>query len=43
MKNYSKAMVVAQNSPEGSYAAGCPTNIGKDTSSSSCKKCECTR
>lgn len=37
---YEKPEVVAQNSNNGSFAAGCPE---KDTvSSSSCKKCERT-
>lgn len=45
MKKYVKAQVVAKNNPQGSYAAGCPTNErGGDTSGIySCIRCERTR
>ncbi|WP_256487840.1 MULTISPECIES: hypothetical protein [unclassified Treponema] len=38
---YEKPEVVAQNSNNGSFAAGCPTN--KDGCSSNCKNCERTK
>lgn len=37
---YTKPQIVAQNSAEGSYAAGCPT--GNSNVGSQCKKCERT-
>lgn len=40
MKKYVKAQVVAKNNPQGSYAAGCPTN---KTGADSCRICERTR
>lgn len=45
MKKYVKAEVVAINSPQGSYAAGCPEkNVGGNSSGTySCKGCERTR
>ena len=43
MKNYVKAQVVAKNSPEGSYAAGCPEKTsGINTATGGCKRCERT-
>jgi hypothetical protein len=39
MKNYVKAQVVAKNSPEGSYAAGCP----ESGTGYYCKQCERTK
>ncbi len=39
MKTYVKAMVVAKNNPEGSYAAGCPA----DKNWTNCKNCERTK
>jgi hypothetical protein len=43
MKNYVKAQVVAKNSPEGSYAAGCPEkNSSPGGIKSYCKNCERT-
>ena len=41
MKKYVKAQVVAKNNPQGSYAAGCPTNRNGDTYA--CKTCERTK
>ena len=39
MKKYVKAQVVAKNNPQGSYAAGCPTNL----TWTQCKQCERTK
>ncbi|MEI8204871.1 MAG: hypothetical protein WCH34_17760 [Bacteroidota bacterium] len=41
MKNYVKAVVLAKNSPEGSYAAGCPAKdagFGRKTECHSCER-----
>ena len=44
MKKYVKAVVIAKNSPQGSYAAGCPEKqYGPDYDSIGCKACERTR
>lgn len=45
MKNYSKPQMMAKNAPTGSYAAGCPTNVGNGmhTSEMQCRKCEVTK
>jgi hypothetical protein len=44
MKNYVKAVVLAKNNPQGSYAAGCPAkDMGPDYASTGCKACERTR
>jgi hypothetical protein len=40
MKIYKKAEMVAKNAPDGSYAAGCPTNAINDSVDSDCKQCE---
>ena len=39
---YKKPQVLAQNSKQGSYAAGCPANVRGQGASSApcCKKCE---
>ena len=42
MKKYKKAVVVAKNNPQGSYAAGCPTG-SSTSSSSSCNSCDRTK
>ncbi len=39
MKKYVKAQVIAKNLPTGSYAAGCPANIGNGIHTH-CKRCE---
>ena len=39
MKNYVKAMVLAKNNPQGSYAAGCPEkNAGTPTNCHNCER-----
>lgn len=38
--NYSKPIIIAQNAPQGNYAAGCPLNT---TGNQNCKNCERTR
>lgn len=39
--NYSKPIIIAQNAPQGNYAAGCPLNkMGTDYG---CKSCERSR
>jgi hypothetical protein len=47
MKKYVKAQVVAKNSPEGSYAAGCPVDGSRFTSNGrppyECRNCERTQ
>jgi len=40
MKKYQKATVVAKNNPQGSYAAGCPSQ--NNGIPAACKKCERT-
>jgi hypothetical protein len=37
---YTKPLIVAQNSAQGSYAAGCPANKSGGTGSGYCKSCE---
>lgn len=38
MKTYKKVVVIAQNEPEGSYAAGCPANkVAKTRCSKPCQ------
>ena len=41
MKKYVKAKVVAKNSPQGSYAAGCAAVRAGDPTK--CKNCEWTK
>ena len=43
MKKYVKAQVVAKNSPEGSYAAGCPEKGTGNGAGPTCKSCERTK
>ena len=42
MKKYVKVKVVAKNNPQGSYAAGCPTDKNKQGSGDpgSCSRCD---
>jgi len=42
MKKYVKAKVVAKNSPQGSYAAGCPAKDASRDNPSKCRACERT-
>ncbi len=39
MKEYKKAELLAKNAPVGSYAAGCPTRVSGNTSTT-CKNCQ---
>lgn len=41
MKKYEKAKIVAKNSPQGSYAAGCPEKHAGD--GQGCRLCERAR
>jgi hypothetical protein len=41
MKKYTKPQLVAKNNPTGSFAAGCPTNLGHG--GDTCKKCETSK
>lgn len=41
-KEYVKVELKAKNAPSGSYAAGCPANVG-DGHYDICHKCEVTR
>lgn len=43
MKKYVKAQVVAKNTPQGSYAAGCPAKSGGNGLPMQCKSCEMTK
>jgi hypothetical protein len=40
---YTKPLVIAQNSSEGSYAAGCPAKDMGPSVYSGCKPCERTK
>jgi hypothetical protein len=37
MKKYKKAKVVAKNNPQGSFAAGCPTNTRSGSGNCNCE------
>lgn len=36
--NYTKPMIIAQNAPQGNYAAGCPVKL--DGGYSMCRECD---